>query len=80
MGKEKRIAYYDISSSCAKSLKTFEGKTYILKGALAIESETGEIERVAKLYYRIRSVVNEKGAIIAKRKTIGDELVLVKKS
>lgn len=78
MGKEKRLAYYDISSSSAKGLKTFEGKTYELKGALAVERETGKIERVAEIYYRVRSVVNEKGIIIAKRKTIEDELISVK--
>ncbi|MHB0803430.1 hypothetical protein PVK73_29330 [Bacillus thuringiensis] len=45
MGKEQRLAFYDISSSSAQSVKTFDGKVYQLKGAVAVEDTTGNIER-----------------------------------
>ncbi len=35
MGEVKRLAYYDISSSNAQSVKTFDGKTYKIRGAVA---------------------------------------------
>jgi hypothetical protein len=34
MGKEKRLTFYDIAASQAHSVKTFDGKTYELKGTL----------------------------------------------
>lgn len=76
MGKEQRLAFYDISS-CAQSVKTFDGKVYQLKGAVAVESTTGHIERVAEIYYRVRSVMDEKRNIIAKRRNHNDELTTV---
>ncbi|PHE52954.1 hypothetical protein [Bacillus pseudomycoides] len=77
MGKEQRLAFYDISSSCAQSVKTFDGKVYQLKGAVAVENATGNIERVAEIYYRVRSVMDEKQKIIAKRRNQNDELTTV---
>lgn len=81
MGEEKkRLSYFDIASSSAESVKTFDGKTYALKGAIAVESKTGEIKRVAEIYYRVRSVRDEKHNIIAKRKQEDGELVAVPKT
>jgi hypothetical protein len=77
MGEAKRLSYYDIPPSNAQSVKTFDGKTYKLRGAVAIENKTGNIERIAEIYYRIRSVVDESQKIIAKRKTQEDELTVV---
>lgn len=81
MGEEKkRLSYFDIASSAAESVKTFDGKTYSLKGALAVEKQTGEIKRVAEIYYRVRSVRDEKHNIIAKRKQEDGELVAIPKT
>lgn len=77
MGKEQRLAFYDISSSRAQSVKTFDGKVYQLKGAVAVEHTTGNIERVAEIYYRVRSVMDEKQKVIAKRRNQDDELTTV---
>lgn len=77
MGEVKRLAYYDISSSNAQSVKTFDGKTYKLRGAVAVDNKTGNIERVAEIYYRIRSVIDESQKVIAKRRTKDDELKVV---
>ncbi|KMY52552.1 hypothetical protein AC623_20670 [Bacillus sp. FJAT-27231] len=77
MKEEKRLSFYEISSLPAKSLKTFDGKMYMLKGAIAVEPSTGEIERVADIYYRVRSVIDEERNVIAKRKNRDDELVEV---
>lgn len=78
MGKEQRLTFYDIAASQAHSVKTFDGKTYELKGAIAIENGTGSIEKVAQIYYRVRSVRDEHQNLIAKRKHKQAELVAVK--
>jgi hypothetical protein len=78
MKSEKRIPYYEIASKKAHSLKTFDGKTYELKGAVAIENKTGEIQNLAQIYYQVRSIVDSKKNLIAKRKNQDSELVAVK--
>ncbi|MBT2576873.1 hypothetical protein J7E43_05560 [Bacillus sp. ISL-8] len=78
MGKEKRLTFYDVSCK-AHSVKTFDGKTYQLKGAVAIENNTGEIERTSQIYYMVRSVLDKNHNLIAKRKNVEDELVAIKK-
>ncbi|MDR4987081.1 hypothetical protein CN491_26015 [Bacillus cereus] len=78
MGKEQRLTFYDIAASQAHSIKTFDGKTYELKGSMAIESTTGNIEKVAQIYYQVRSVRDEHQNLIAKRKHKQAELVAVK--
>jgi hypothetical protein len=78
MGKEQRLTFYDIAASQAShSVKTFDGKTYELKGAIAIENSTGSIEKVAQIYYQVRSVRDEHQNLIAKRKHKQAELVAV---
>lgn len=72
---KERFRLYELSS--ASSLKTFEGKTYELKGCVGIEQETGEVRHISDLYYRTRSVVSKK-QLLAKRKTPDDELMKVK--
>ncbi|WP_283750619.1 hypothetical protein [Bacillus cereus] len=78
MAKEQRLTFYDIAASQAHSVKTFDGKTYELKGTIAIESTTGNIEKVAQIYYQVRSVRGEHQNLIAKRKHKQSELVAVK--
>ncbi|MFB5563083.1 MULTISPECIES: hypothetical protein [Bacillus cereus group] len=79
MKSEKRIPFYEIASiKKAHSLKTFDGKTYELKGAVAIENKTGEIQNLAQIYYQVRSIVDSKKNLIAKRKNQDSELVAVK--
>ncbi|MGG0256425.1 hypothetical protein ABEY61_27860 [Bacillus toyonensis] len=78
MGKEHRLTFYDIAALQARSVKTFDGKTYDLKGTIAIESSTGSIEKVAQIYYQIRSVRGEHQNLIAKRKNKHAELVALK--
>ncbi|MEK0224350.1 hypothetical protein EKA14_25010 [Bacillus mycoides] len=78
MGKEQRLTFYDIAASQARSIKTFDGKTYELKGSMAIENTTGNIEKVAQIYYQVRSVRDEHQNLIAKRKHKQAELVAVK--
>jgi hypothetical protein len=78
MRKEQRLTFYDIAASQAHSVKTFDGKTYELKGTIAIENSTGSIENVAQIYYQVRSVRDEHQNLIAKRKHKQAELVAVK--
>ncbi|MEK5204969.1 hypothetical protein NST55_27230 [Bacillus sp. FSL R10-2789] len=78
MRKEQRLTFYDIAASQAHSVKTFDGKTYELKGTIAIENNTGGIENVAQIYYQVRSVRDEHQNLIAKRKHKQAELVAVR--
>lgn len=70
----ERFYLYDLAS--ASSLKTFEGKTYELKGAVGVERESGDVLHIADLYYRTRSVVSDK-RLLAKRKNANEELIKV---
>lgn len=70
----ERFYLYDLAS--ASSLKTFEGKTYEIKGAIAVEKDSGEVRHIADLYYRTRSVIFNK-RLLAKRKNAHDELLRV---
>jgi len=76
MKEEKRLTYYDIASK-GSEVKTFDGKTYELKGTVAIENSTGELEQIAQIYYRVRSVRDGEKKLIAKRKNKQAELVAV---
>ena len=71
---KERYSLYDLPK--ADSLKTFEGKIYVLKGFVGIEQETGHVEHITELYYRTRTVVFD-NQVAAKRKNVHDELVKV---
>lgn len=73
MKHKKRFSFYDLPST-AHNIYTFDGKCYVLNGIIAVERNTKERVHVAQLYYRVRSVVNEKHQVIAKRRTTQDEL------
>lgn len=70
----ERFYLYDLAS--ASSLKTFEGKTYELKGAIGVDKDSGDVRHITDLYYRTRSVISDK-RLLAKRKNVNDELVKV---
>lgn len=74
MEAQKRLAFYDISDARAKSAKTFDGKLYTLKGGVAVEKGTGDIKRVADIYYEVRSVMDQAHTIVAKRRKKDEEL------
>lgn len=67
----KSLSLYELPS--CDSVKTFEGKTYKLKGFIGIEQSSGEVEPVSDLYYRTRTVVTN-NCVVAKRKNVNDEL------
>lgn len=71
----ERMSLYELPG--ADTIKTFEGKTYELKGFIGVEVDSGEIERVTDLYYRTRTVVTN-DRVMAKRKKPNDELMKVK--
>ncbi|MGM0924659.1 MAG: hypothetical protein ACQEWW_26325 [Bacillota bacterium] len=68
----ERLTYLDLRD--AKSVRTFDNETFILKGALAVDQDNGNIEKLADVYYRVRTAVGENEQIIAKRKNALDEL------
>lgn len=74
MEVQKRLAFYDISDARAKSAKTFDGKLYMLKGGVAVEKGTGDVKRVADIYYEVRSVMDQAHTIVAKRRKKDEEL------
>ncbi|RXZ02122.1 MULTISPECIES: hypothetical protein [Fictibacillus] len=71
----KRLTYLDLKD--AKSIRTFNNETYILKGTLAVDEENGNIEKLADIYYRVRTAIGQDEQIIAKRKNTFDELLQV---
>lgn len=72
----QRMSLYEIPNY--DSVRTFEGKTYDLKGFVGVETTSGEIEHVSDLYYRTRTVVAN-NHVVAKRKNIDEELQKVKR-
>ncbi|MEH6945166.1 hypothetical protein V7014_25670 [Bacillus sp. JJ722] len=76
MKNKKRFSFYDLPST-AHNILTFDGKCYDLNGIIAVERKTKERVHVAELYYQVRSVVNEKHQVIAKRRTKQDELRVI---
>lgn len=69
--KMESLRLYELPS--CDSVKTFEGKTYELKGFMGVEKSSGEVEHVSELYYRTRTVVTN-NCVVAKRKNENDEL------
>lgn len=59
----------------ANSVKTFNNEVYELKGTLAINRESGDIQPISAVYYNVRTAINKAKVIIAKRKHITDELI-----
>lgn len=72
----ERLSLYELPN--CDSLKTFDGKTFTLKGFVGIETKTGEIEEVTQLYYRTKTVVKN-NLLTAKRKNENSELKKVTK-
>ncbi|MFC7322373.1 hypothetical protein [Halobacillus campisalis] len=73
---KKHFAYYDIASQ-ADNVKTFEGKKYDVRGIWAVDRH-GTTEKLASIYYRIRTVKDDQFRTIAKRKNPMSELKPVK--
>ncbi|WP_254434138.1 hypothetical protein [Halobacillus sp. Marseille-Q1614] len=74
--KNKHFAYYDIASQ-ADNVKTFEGKRYDVHGIWAVD-RYGTTKKLASIYYRIRTVKNDRFKTIAKRKNPKSELIPVR--
>lgn len=72
---KERFSLYELPT--ASSVKTFEGKTYELKGFVGIEKKTGEVKHITDLYYRAKTVVSE-SKLLAKRKKENQELLKIK--
>lgn len=75
----ERFSLYEVPSK-ADTVKTFCGKIYKVKGFLCVETTTGEVKHITDLYYDVRSVVDEKSMLTAKRKNKEDELRKLKKA
>lgn len=69
----KRISQAELSYR-AESVKTYDNEIYKLQGSIAVNQENGEIKKVADIYYRVRTAVDEKKQVVAKRKNSSDEL------
>lgn len=73
-GVKERFSLYELPK--AESVKTFDGKTYELKGFIGVEEESGEVKHITDLYYRTRTVVSD-SKVLAKRKGKDSELLKV---
>lgn len=69
----ERVGVYDLPET-ADSVRLFNGKHFKLEGMLGIENETGNVKKIAEIYYQVRSATAE-GTLVAKRKHPHDELV-----
>ncbi|MYL43975.1 hypothetical protein [Virgibacillus salexigens] len=76
--RKRRLSHVDLSYK-AKSVKTFDNEVYELKGSIAVNTDNGEIQKVADIYYRVRTAVNSQKHVIAKRKNTNDELQTYRK-
>lgn len=74
----ERFSLYELPDK-AKSVKTFCGKTFQVKGFVGVETTTGEVRHITDLYYDVRSVVDDDYTLSAKRKNKNDELRKIKK-
>lgn len=75
--REKRVPFYDIPAIAGKGrIRTFQKDTYNIKGITAKNRETGESVRLSDLYYEIRTVQDQKGEVVARRKNPLEELIL----
>ena len=63
----------------ANSVKTFDNQIYELKGTLAVDKSNGDIQKVADVYYRVRTAKDKSKDVIAKRKHTEGELVSFRK-
>lgn len=61
----------------ADSVKTFDHETYVLKGTFAVNDQNGDIKNIADIYYSIRTAINKRKDVIAKRKHADEELSAV---
>lgn len=73
-GVKERFSLYELPK--AESIKTFDGKTYELKGFIGVEQGSGEVKHITDLYYRTKTVVSD-SKVLAKRKGKDSELVKV---
>lgn len=73
-GVKERFSLYELPK--AESVRTFDGKTYKLKGFIGVEQESGEVKHITDLYYRTRTVVSD-SKVLAKRKGKDSELMKV---
>ena len=72
---KERFGLYELPT--ASSVKTFEGKTYDLKGFVGIEKDSGEVKHITDLYYRAKTVASE-SKLLAKREKKNQELFKLK--
>lgn len=77
--KKKRLSHVELSCK-ANSIKTFDNEVYELEGSVAVNKVNGDIQKVADIYYRVRTAVNSHKHVIAKRKHTDDELYFYKKN
>lgn len=76
--QKKRVPFYELPLIANDgSIRTFHKRIYKIKGIMAKDVVTGEVIRLSKIYYQIRTVKNKKGEVIAKRKNPIDELIRV---
>ena len=74
----KRLSYIELANK-ACSVKTFKNEVYKLKGSLAVNQDNGNIEKIADIYYRVRTALNDDDVVVAKRKQSEEELKTVNK-
>lgn len=62
----------------ADSVKTFENEVYKLNGTMAVNRSNGEICPVSTVYYNVRTAIDKRRDVVAKRKNANEELAALK--
>ncbi|WP_047980660.1 hypothetical protein [Ornithinibacillus contaminans] len=71
----ERVPFYELAIIAnGGSVRTFGKKIYQIKGIMAKNIMTGEVQKLSSIYYEIRTVKDIKGQVVAKRKKPIEEL------
>lgn len=73
-----RVSFYEVAVIAdGGTVRTFNKSIYRIRGLIARNEETNEVVQLSKIYYEIRTVMNRKRQVVAKRKNPYDELIRV---
>lgn len=69
----QRLSFIELATK-ATTVKTFDKRVYELKGLLAVDQEDGCVKDLADVYYRVRTALDSRNSVVAKRKNDNEEL------
>lgn len=74
-----KVPFYEVAVIAdGGDVRTFEGEIYYIRGLIAQNAKTKEVVKLSSIYYEIRTVMDKRRRVVAKRKNPNDELKRVK--